>query len=80
MIRVSQISIKGYIVLICERKEAMLTVPFQKITEACKTTGLSQYFLRQGCKNGTVPHIRSGGVYYINVPALVEQLGQNERT
>lgn len=22
-------------------------VPFQKITEACKTTGLSQYFLRQ---------------------------------
>ena len=25
-------------------------VPFQKIAEACKSTGLSQYYLRQGCK------------------------------
>ena len=67
--------------LICEitRKELMPTVPFQKITEACKTTGLSRYFLRQGCKNGTVPHIKSGGVYYINVPALVEELGKKAR-
>ena len=32
-----------------QRKEVMPMVPFQKITEACKTTGLSQYFLRQGC-------------------------------
>ena len=54
-------------------------VPFQKITEACKTTGLSQYFLRQGCKDGTIPHIKSGGVYYINVQALLEQLGQTEQ-
>ena len=54
--------------------------PFQKIAKACKTTGLSQYFLRQGCKSGTVPHIKSGGVYYINVPALVEQLGKKEQT
>ncbi len=53
-------------------------VPFQKITEACKTTGLSQYFLRQGCKDGTIPHIKSGGVYYINVQALVERLGKKE--
>lgn len=70
---------------ICEikGKEEMPTVPFQKIAEACKTTGLSQYFLRQGCKNGTIPHVKSGGVYYINVPALIEvlsagQMGQSE--
>lgn len=49
-------------------------VPFQKIVEACKTTGLSQYYLRQGCKKGSVPHIKSGGVYYINVPELLEKL------
>ena len=55
-------------------------VPFQKITEACKTTGLSQYFLRQGCKNGTIQHIKSGGVYYINVQALVEQLSQKKQS
>ena len=50
-------------------------VPFQKIAEACKTTGLSQYYLRRGCKSGTIPHIKSGGVYYINVPVLMEKLG-----
>lgn len=52
--------------------------PFQKIGEACKTTGLSQYFLRQGCKAGTVPHVKSGGVYYVNIPALLRQLGVEE--
>ncbi len=48
--------------------------PYQKILEACKTTGLSQYFLRQGCKNGTIPHVKSGTVYFIDVPALLEKL------
>lgn len=68
--------------LICEIRgeEEMLTIPFQKIAEACKTPGLSQYFLRQGCKDGTIPHIKSGGVYYINVQALVEQLGKKEQS
>lgn len=60
------------------RKEAVPTIPFQKIAEACKTTGLSQYYLRQGCKNGTIPHVKSGGVYYINVPALMETLGTGQ--
>ena len=53
-------------------------IPFQKITDACRTTGLSQYFLRQGCKAGTIPHVKSGGVYYINIPALLRQLGAEE--
>ena len=62
--------------LICETtgKEGVFTVQFQKIAEACRTTGLSQYFLRRGCKNGTVPHIKSGSTYYINVPELLGQL------
>lgn len=51
-----------------------ITKQFQKIPEACKTTGLSQYFLRKGCKDGTIPHVRSGTVYYINVPALLDKL------
>ena len=49
--------------------------PFQKIQTASKTTGLSSYFLRNGCKDGTVPHVCSGGVYYVNVPALLKKLG-----
>lgn len=67
-------------VLICEikREEEMPTIPFQKIAEACKTTGLSQYFLRQGCKDGTIPHVKSGGIYYINVPALLEALNEQQ--
>lgn len=49
--------------------------PFLKIKDACAATGLSQYYLRQGCKDGTIPHIKSGPTYYVNVPALLEQLG-----
>ena len=53
----------------------------QKIKKACKTTGLSQYYLRTGCKAGTIPHVKSGTVYYVNVPALLRQLGaEEERT
>ena len=41
--------------------------PFQKIPEACRTTGLSQYYLRKGCKDGSIPCVRSGGVYYLSL-------------
>ena len=49
--------------------------PMQKIKEACKTTGLSQYYLRKGCKDGSVPCVKSGSTYYVNVPVLLENLG-----
>lgn len=49
--------------------------PFQKIPDACRTTGLSQYFLRRGCRDGSIPHVKSGPTYYVNIPALLEQLG-----
>ncbi len=42
--------------------------PFLKIKDACKVTGLSEYYLRTGCRAGTIPHIRSGVVYLINIP------------
>lgn len=47
---------------------------YQKIKDACAATGLSQYYLRKGCKDGSIPHIKSGETYYINVPALLAQL------
>lgn len=54
--------------------------PFQKIPDASKTTGLSQYFLRNGCKDGTIPHVKSGTVYLVNVPALLRKLdGESSR-
>ena len=60
---------------VCRRKAE--NPPFQKIPDACRTTGLSQYYLRKGCKNGTVPHIRSGPTYYINVPELLRLLSSD---
>lgn len=53
----------------------MKDTPFQKIPKASSTTGLSQYYLRKGCKNGTVPHIKSGADCLVNIPALLRQLG-----
>ena len=52
-----------------------ISPPFQKIPEACKTTGLSMYFLRKGCRDGTVPCVKSVTVYLVNVPKLLRQLG-----
>lgn len=48
--------------------------PFLKIEEAATATGLSRYFLRQGCRDGSVPHVRSGKTYFVNVPALLKKL------
>ena len=50
------------------------TTPYQKIALASRTTGLSQYFLRKGCKEGTIHHIRSGTTNSIHIPALLEQI------
>ena len=51
------------------------TTPFLKIKDAVRVTGLSAYYLRSGCKDGSVPCVMSGGVYYVNVPALLAKLG-----
>lgn len=48
--------------------------PFQKIGAASKVTGLSQYYLRRGCKDNSIPHIRSGQTYLVNVPKLLAML------
>ncbi len=48
--------------------------PFQPIKEAAKSTGFSQFYLRQGVKAGAIPHIRSGNKIYINVPLFLQQM------
>jgi len=47
--------------------------PFQKIEDAVRTTGLSAWFLRRGCREGSIPCVRSGRTIYVNVPALLRQ-------
>lgn len=52
-----------------------IRTPFMKIKDACRVTGLSCYYLRRGVRDGSIPHVKSGTVYLINVPALLKQLG-----
>lgn len=51
-----------------------LDTPFLKIREAAQKTGLSQYYLRMGCRDGSVPCTKSGATYFVNVPALLRKL------
>lgn len=37
-----------------------LEKPFLRIADACAATGLSQHFLRAGCRNGSIPCVKSG--------------------
>lgn len=53
--------------------------PFQKIEDAVRTTGLSAYYLRRGCREGSIPCVRSGRTIYINVPALLQQYDEVNR-
>lgn len=48
--------------------------PFQSIRKTACLTGLSQYYLRAGCKDGTIPHIMVGAEYRINLPLLLNKL------
>jgi len=56
-----------------------MATPFMKLKDACEATGLSQFYLRRGCKDGTIPCIKNGNIYLVNVPALIEKLDQESR-
>lgn len=56
-----------------------IPIPYCRIADACRITGLSQHYLRRGCRDGTIPHQMSGNTYYIDVPLLLEQLRESER-
>lgn len=47
---------------------------FQPIKDAVKITGLSEWYMRQALKNGTLPHIRTGNKVLVNVPRLLAEL------
>ena len=50
------------------------TAPFQSISAAARLTGLAQCYIRDGCKKKTIPHIRCGQEFRINMPLWLEQL------
>lgn len=56
----------------------MNQTPFLKIKDACAAIGLSTYYLRNGCKDGTIPCVMSGNTYYVNMPALLKKLNAED--
>lgn len=46
------------------------------IKMAAEYLGVTNYFLRKGVKNETIPFIRSGCKYYIAVDILMDRLRQ----
>lgn len=54
--------------------------PFLSIKATCEVTGLSQRFLREGCKRGDVPHIMTGSKYLVNVPLLLHRLNEQSES
>ena len=53
--------------------------PYQGVRETANTTGFSQFFIRQGVKNGTIPHIRCGEKILINVPAFLQLMDEQSK-
>lgn len=53
--------------------------PFQTIPAASKITGLSEYKLRRGCKDGAIPHIQSGGIFYVDLPSLWDKMDEDQQ-
>ena len=52
----------------------MTETMFASIKAAAIETGLSQYMIRTGCREVSVPHIRRGENYLINMPLFRRQL------
>lgn len=56
------------------RKTVCKGAIFQPIRGASEITGLSQKFIRDGCKNNRIPHVMCGSDFRINMPMLLAQL------
>ena len=57
----------------------MLNAQYQTIKNAATITGLSQLYIRTGCRNGTIPHLRCGNRYMVNVDAMRRELDEESR-
>jgi excisionase family DNA binding protein len=51
---------------------------FQSVEDARLVLGVSNDWIRKGIKDGSIPHIRVGRRYLVNVPALMRKLGVTE--
>ena len=47
--------------------------PFMSIRQAARSTGISEYHLRQMHRDGNLPGFHSGTKYNVDVPRLLDQ-------
>lgn len=47
---------------------------YMTIEEAANFTGISKFYIRNGCRRNEIPHIMSGSKYLVNVPRFLELL------
>lgn len=52
---------------------------FQTCRNASKLIGVAESTLRRWCSEGMVPHIKSGNVYLVNIPLLMQLLNDESR-
>lgn len=51
-----------------------LSATYQSIRGASRISGLAQGYIRAGCKSGTIPCLRVGQEYRINMPLFLQHL------
>lgn len=56
------------------RRTIDLIAPYQSIRGASRISGLAQGYIRAGCRDGTIPCLRVGKEYRINMPLFLQQL------
>jgi len=56
-----------------------VNTPFMSVQAAAKATGRSEFSIRQGLRNGTVPHLKEGTKYLVDVPAMLEMMHEEAR-
>ena len=54
-----------------ESTNLLLKKPLYPLKKASELSGYSVWHLRNGCKNGTIPHTKVGNRYFVNVPKLL---------
>lgn len=54
----------------------MITIPklYMTIEEAANYTGLSKFYIRNGCRKNEIPHIMAGKKYLVNVRLFLARL------
>lgn len=53
------------------------STPYVTINEAARATGVSSIYIRNGCRDGSIAHIKSGRKYLVNMPRLLEKLDED---